>query len=309
MNTPRFSVVIPVYNAGAELNKTLRSVLTQSLADLEVWLINDGSTDDTAERLERWVRHDDRIRVIHQSNQGVSAARNHGAAQARGEWIAFMDADDLWDSHKLEQHWQFHQRHPDVDVSYAGIAFLADEHDTLQTASTCSTVPDGRLTLVQALGENPVCTCSNLVVRRVLWEKGLTFRDGMQYAEDQEWLARAIAEGYHVEGIHQVLVGYRLSPEGLSTNLEAMYSGWQQLVDGYADQFDIVPARALYCRYLARRALRAGAAPGRAWHFACEGVKTSPHAFLQDYRRGGLTLLGALISPMLPVSLRQRLFA
>lgn len=309
MKTPRFSVIIPVFNGGEAIEATLVSVVNQSETDFEVWLVNDGSTDDTLERLTRWQRSDARIQVIHQPNGGVARARNVGAAHARGELIAFLDADDLWAPDKLEAHAAFHQTHSGADISYARIAFLHPDDHCLDAAQTHSTIPAGALALEQALGENPVCTTSNLVVTRAFWNTCGGFREGMQHAEDQEWIARAVAGGARASGLERVLVGYRLSIDGLSADLPAMYAGWQQLSREYAESFDVAGARALYCRYLARRALRAGGSSAQALHFALEGLKSSPGAFLKDRRRGALTVMGALVSPVLPRAARMRLFA
>ncbi|WFF41701.1 glycosyltransferase family 2 protein [Salinicola endophyticus] len=309
MTRPRFSVVIPVYNAADSIEETVASVLRQTEPHFELWLIDDGSTDDSLARLHALEARDARIRVVSMANGGVAAARNAGADRAEGEWIAFLDADDVWHPTKLERHWQHHGQDPLLDMSFSKIAFLLGEGDDLARAQTISTVPPDALTLGDVLGENPVCTSSNLVVSRECWQASGGFRRGMQYAEDQEWLARAVNQGRRIRGMDVLLVGYRLSADGLSANLRAMYDGWQTLTQDYAADFDASSARALYCRYLARRALRAGSSPWLAPRFALVGVASSPRAFFRDRRRGLMTLAGAMVSPLLPRTLRMRLFA
>lgn len=88
------SVIIPVYNTGNSLGKCLDSVLSSSYSDFEVILVNDGSTDQSLKICEAYSQRDSRIRVFSQDNQGVSAARNHGIALSRGEWLVFVDSDD-----------------------------------------------------------------------------------------------------------------------------------------------------------------------------------------------------------------------
>ncbi len=100
---PRVSVVIPTYNRSAKVRKGIESVLAQTLTDLDVIVVDDGSADDTGKVLAE--TFGDRIRYHYQVNQGASAARNKGIAEARGEWIAFLDSDDEWEPDKLE--WQF----------------------------------------------------------------------------------------------------------------------------------------------------------------------------------------------------------
>ncbi|EOZ93861.1 Beta-1,3-glucosyltransferase [Indibacter alkaliphilus LW1] len=93
-----FSIVIPLYNKELSITNTLRSVLNQTFKDFEVVIVNDGSTDKSVEKVEAF--KDPRIRLIHQENAGVSAARNKGIVEAKNEWITFLDADDLW----MERH-------------------------------------------------------------------------------------------------------------------------------------------------------------------------------------------------------------
>ncbi len=91
----RLSVIVPCYNAEATLGDCVSSLLSQDMADFEAILIDDGSTDGTAGEIARWAARDARVRAISQRNAGVSAARNAGLAAARGEWVTFVDADDL----------------------------------------------------------------------------------------------------------------------------------------------------------------------------------------------------------------------
>lgn len=100
---PKVSVVIPTYNRAAKVQKGIESVLTQTFSDLELIVVDDGSADDTGSVIAK--AFGDRVRYYYQANQGASAARNKGIAEARGEWIAFLDSDDEWEPDKLE--WQF----------------------------------------------------------------------------------------------------------------------------------------------------------------------------------------------------------
>lgn len=96
-----FSVVIPLYNKELSIANTIQSVLDQTYQDFEIVVVNDGSTDRSAEIVEQI--NDPRIRLVHQKNQGVSAARNTGIKEAKREWIAFLDGDDLWTENHLEE--------------------------------------------------------------------------------------------------------------------------------------------------------------------------------------------------------------
>lgn len=121
MTNPTFSVVIPAYNAGATLRSTVDSVLRQSDQDFEIVIVDDGSTDATVSVMHCLASGDDRIRIVSKLNDGVSAARNFGASLARGELLAFLDADDEWAPNKLQLHRAVHDHDPLIDASFAQI--------------------------------------------------------------------------------------------------------------------------------------------------------------------------------------------
>lgn len=103
MNNPKVSVIIPVYNTEAYVEQTLRSIMGQTLRDIELIVINDGSTDGSLSALERIATGDDRIQLYTQPNKGLSQTRNAGIDRARGEFIYFMDSDDLLEPDALER--------------------------------------------------------------------------------------------------------------------------------------------------------------------------------------------------------------
>lgn len=306
---PILSVVIPVFNASATLAATVRSILSQTERDFELLLIDDGSTDDSLLLMLRLAAMDERIRVIAHANCGVAATRNKGVELSRGALIAFCDADDLWHADKLARHLALHSARPGIGASYARIAFIEPDAADDSAARTLSSIIPTPLTVADLLGENPVCTMSNLVVTRATLDAVGGFKVGMSFAEDQEWLARAAHQGIIITGIDEVLVDYRLSHDGLSVNLDKMYAGWRDLAADYGDPSDGEAAEALYCRYLCRRALRSGAAARTARDFALRGLKLDARAFLSDARRGWPTLISALVAPIIPRAARVRVFA
>ena len=108
------SVVVPLYNKESSVCQTLQTVLNQSYQDFEIVIVNDGSTDRSVEEAEKV--KDSRIRIIHQSNAGVSAARNKGIEEAKGEYIAFLDADDEWEPDYLQTQYDLTRKYPDCGV-------------------------------------------------------------------------------------------------------------------------------------------------------------------------------------------------
>jgi len=150
----RFSVVIACHNAQDTLPETLASLRAQTLGDWEAILVDDGSTDGTASVLKLAARVDPRIRVITQKNAGPSRARNVGIAAAKADWIAFLDADDIWVPEKLAHISTVIATAPQSDAIFGKIAFFdpATGEDT-----TSSSVTEGATPLAALLGENPVC--------------------------------------------------------------------------------------------------------------------------------------------------------
>jgi glycosyltransferase involved in cell wall biosynthesis len=306
MSAPALSVVIPCYNCETTLARCVRSVLAQSFADFEILLIDDGSQDATLALASMLAGKDDRIRVLTQANAGVAHTRNRGVRQARGSLIAFLDADDWWERDKLAAHMQLHSQSRQADASFAGITFVPDGP---ARALTRSTVPHGALAIHQVLGENPVCTMSNIVVRRDTFLRFGLFATTMSHAEDQEWLARMVAGGACVLGIDRQLVCYRTSQSGLSADLERMYAGWRSFAYTYASLRTARRCEAIFCRYLARRALRLPHAALPAHHYALRGLRLDAASFLSDPRRGVATAMASLLAIFLPDTLRLKIFA
>ena len=106
------SVVIPIYNRGPRVQKTLDSILNQTLVPLEIIVVDDGSTDESADWIE--AHYGEQIRVVRQTNGGVARARNRGLQEARSEYIAFCDHDDIWLPRKLEMQWEMARAHPEA---------------------------------------------------------------------------------------------------------------------------------------------------------------------------------------------------
>jgi glycosyltransferase involved in cell wall biosynthesis len=124
------SVIIPAYNAEPYIAETLHSVLAQSFTDLDVIVVDDGSTDHTAQIVESLVQKDGRVSLVVQPNGGVTAARNAGIAVARGEWLAFLDANDIWYPQKLERQLQsFQQSDRSVGLVYCWFALIRETSD------------------------------------------------------------------------------------------------------------------------------------------------------------------------------------
>jgi glycosyltransferase involved in cell wall biosynthesis len=195
---PKVSVVIPTYNRATTVPRAIESVLAQTVTDLEVIVVDDGSSDDTGKVLGQMFG--DRIRYYPQVNQGASVARNRGVEQARGEWIAFLDSDDLWEKEKLE--WQFkalEQFGPQCGGCYTDVQFFNHsetrtmfqlvEHE-FRHEGTMGAKPDVLERLVRPGGSGMVVCLSSLVARADWVRKTGGFDPELLYSQDSEFMFR-----------------------------------------------------------------------------------------------------------------------
>jgi len=304
------SVIIPCRNSAKTLASTLSSLVYQTFKDWEAIIVDDGSTDETAELLAAIARTEKRIRVVGGNSKGASAARNLGLRMAKSKLIAFLDSDDIWEPSRLSMLVWFLNDNPTTDVAYSRFAFF---NSRLGDCVTQSTVPDGPLTVGDFLKENLVGTMSNVIVSRYALQKIGVLREDMEHGEDREWLVRAAAMGFNICGLNQTLLHYRTSVSGLSSELSKMFDGWRASVatakahGALPSPRDMQAAEASYLRYLARRSLRLGLAPSVATRYAVKGAVISPRGFFDDKKRGALTIGAALASNLAPNTMRAAL--
>ncbi|MEN8446626.1 MAG: glycosyltransferase family A protein, partial [Cyanobacteria bacterium J06555_13] len=140
---PAISVIIPTYNAEDIVLETINSVLDQTFTDFELIIIDDGSKDRTVELAE--MIDDPRIKVFAYENAGVCTARNRGIQHASGEFISFLDHDDLWTADKLELQLSALQNNPDADVAYSQVVRMAEQRDYLVFKSSNTPLFDGSI--------------------------------------------------------------------------------------------------------------------------------------------------------------------
>jgi len=306
---PKFSVILPCYNAAATLPNTIATLQAQTLTDWEAICVDDGSTDASLATLTALAAKDSRLRIVRQENAGPSRARNYGARLATGDYLAFLDADDLWTETKLASVAATFDAAPEAGAVFGRVAFFNTEGGR-DTAT--STVRPGPTTLPDFLGENPACTLSNMSVKRRAFLAGGGFDERLSHAEDLEWSLRFLASGGQIFGCEDIHVRYRASENGLSANLKSMHDGWCVAVKSashHISQHALLEAEAVHLRYLARRALRIGLPPKVALGFALRGVRLAPSAFLGGRHRGFATLAGCLAAPILPAPFRKFAFA
>jgi glycosyltransferase involved in cell wall biosynthesis len=292
---PAVTVVIPAYNAEHYIAATLDSVLNQTFSNFEILVVDDGSIDQTIEIVEGYAAQDKRVHLmISPVNQGVSNARNLGIRKATGEWVAFLDADDIWLPQKLEVHVRHLSANPDLGMSFAKVEYISS--DGVKSGK----VAHLRLKQVKPQHlyyENLTCTPSNVVARRSALDQVGGFERDLRGFEDMDLSLRISCAGWHVEGLDQVLVYYRTHPNGISAQLRNMENEWYMfngkvmryapwLVEQYCPR-----AQAMVLRYLARQSLRMRLAPGVGIDFMNRSLRSDWRLLLSQPKRTILILL------------------
>jgi glycosyltransferase involved in cell wall biosynthesis len=214
MSDPLVSIVIPAYNAARTLEATVQSALKQTVTDIEVIIVDDGSTDDTLAVGRRIA--DSRVKVISQRNGGASSARNAGIRAATGKYVALLDADDLWVPHKLERQLEVLETNLGVHAIQSGAYFV---DDNLQVLSVQRCTDTGRSFEETLLFKNLPAYLSALMVRRDrLIEVGM-FDTELEILE--EWdMALKMSRFCGMRSVEEPLVLYRVHAGNRHRNVD-----------------------------------------------------------------------------------------
>ena len=225
------SVVIPLYNKEKSISSTLRTVLNQTFSDYEIVIVNDGSTDGSVEEIEKV--QDDRIRLVHQPNAGVSAARNRGIEEAKGDLIAFLDADDEWKPEYLATQYHLFQKYPECSVFACNYEFR--DVSGKVTPTLIHKLPfvgeDGILSNyfeVASCSHPPICSISVMVKKQALLSIG-GFPIGIKSGEDLLTWAR-LACKYQISYSKSVQAIFCESPSDSTQSKAQLRSGGESFV-------------------------------------------------------------------------------
>ena len=322
---PLVSVVIPVYNVEQYIDEALRSVLTQSYVNLEVIIVDDESPDHSIARIQRNF-DDPRIRIIKQKNRGLAGARNTGIRHAKGEYIAFLDSDDVWRTSKIEKHIQLMQAQPNCGVSFCSSEFIDANSRSLKRLQAPKKINDYQAHDIFC--RNPIGNGSVPVVRKGTLEQiGFTsddkshngkpytqyFNESLRQSEDVDcWTRIALLTGATFEYIDNPLTKYRLNNDGLSADVEKQFETWSALLVGletyaplFAKQYGPT-AKAFQYRYLARRCVFQG--QGKlAVRLMWGAFKTNPLALMKECHKTIETSLASIVLAIMPERLQRRL--
>ena len=251
----KVSVVITCYNYGKYIEKCLDSVLPQTFKDYEVIVVNDGSTDDSEDKILKYTGIGN-VRYILQKNSGQARAKNVGIRNSRCDYIAFLDADDLWEPCKLERQIPYFDD-PDVGVVYSRARFVDEEGKdvVLDLSSPCFETHSGHVTR-QLFVDNFVPFSSSVVRKRCLDEFG-SFDESLAMGIDWDrWLR--ISTKYKFVGLKEPYLIYRVGHTGqMSKNLELRHKCTDKIMLDFLDRFpDFVDKKttnnAFFHTYLSR---------------------------------------------------------
>lgn len=248
MTTPKVSVIIPVYNTEALLDRCLESVVAQRLSDIEIICVDDGSTDGSGALLDRWAERDSRIKVIHQANGRQGKARNAAMKIAQGEYVGMIDSDDYIPEEYFERLYNA-AKCSDADVAMCGIVKQKPVGERVVVTF------DSEEVVSVAADKLRVCHCPpefhpvNKLYRRSMLDRlNLRFQEGVQY-EDVMFVIRAIVECNSLVTVPGVSYYYVLNPTSTVKSRQTAakqlqkYEAHRAMVEYVASKDLIIPKR------------------------------------------------------------------
>lgn len=198
---PLISVVIPAFNAEKYLEEALESIIKQNYGLLEIILIDDGSTDKTAKIAQNFLNN---ITYIYQENSGPAVARNKGIKIAKGEYITFLDADDLWPSTTLKNQLKFLQKYPDSEIVLGRTQFIKYDSDKL---------------LFEKIGEPRFfLNLGSAIYHKSVFEQVGLLDENLTYSEDIDWFNRAREQNIKIIKHQEIVLFYRQHEHNMTNN-------------------------------------------------------------------------------------------
>ena len=273
---PAVSVVIVTYNKADTVGAAIESVLRQTFSDLEILVVDDGSTDDTARKV---AAYGERVRYIRKMNGGTGSARNRGIQEARSRYVAFLDGDDLWLPRKLERQMEAFGKEPGLIATQCG-AYCVDQDLRVFETRRCVS---GKDTLREFLffGNLPAFS-STLIARRDVFDRVGGFALDLVILSDWDMACR-LAQAGTLRSVPELLVLYRHYPKNQSRNVKIhVWSGvralWRFFKRNRTDPEILAMERRAWARFYAM--IGGGCVRNRDWErglaWTCKALRTSP---------------------------------
>ena len=222
------SVIIPAYNSANYLRNSLDSVVKQDYLDLEIIIVDDGSTDNTKELLEEY--NDDRIKYFYKENGGLSSARNYGIERANGKYIAFLDADDIWEKDKVSRQVKYLEEHENIGVVSCNFQYIDEEGNDLNVFNVRDLYPKDGFNLYSLLRCCFLVPSSVIMRSKIINDLGAFDKD-YDWAEDIGYFLKVL-EKYELGVIDEVLLRYRTGHASLSRGFRS-YNVRERVLDDF----------------------------------------------------------------------------
>jgi len=221
---PDLSVVIPAFNVEKFILETIKSVQNQTYENIEIIVVNDGSTDRTSEVLDE-VSGDPRIKVISQKNTGLPGARNSGIRFSRGKYVGFLDGDDRWAKDKVEKHLNFLENNSEFDITFSW--FKVIDQNGVDTGRR------GKNHLYNIELENLIeRNLTGVIARKTAVEKAGMFDESLRAVEDLDmWLRIAQLRKGNMYCIHEPLYEYRLHDGQMTKDWKRLRVNWEKVIE------------------------------------------------------------------------------
>jgi succinoglycan biosynthesis protein ExoO len=283
--TPKVSVIMPAFNAERYLHTAVESVLRQTLADLELLIVDDGSTDGTVALARGYAERDARVHVFEQANAGPGPARNTGFRHGSGRLFAFLDSDDEWDDTFLEEHVAILDARPDVDVLVGNARNRGGSRDGQPSRPLRG---EGRpITLAEILADES-CLFIMAVFRREVIEAVGGFDPNLLTNEEYEMWIRAALAGFTFTRHTTPLGWYTCRPDSLSASDTRMLSGILRVLAKTRPSLSAdSPERAILDRQAGRFEMELAAASARSSLARGECREAAQHLAALHAKRGG----------------------
>lgn len=235
------SVIVPVFNAEKYLHKCIDSILAQTHTDFELLLINDGSKDNSGAICDEYAAKDNRIRVFHKENAGVSKARNLGLDNAKGEWITFVDSDDWVHEDFIKKRLAL-ALNENADIAYCDVEYVYRTHNVY-----CKTAEqvEGKASTVNSWILSRTTYSPIILVRKSLFDKyGLRYIEGLRFGEDFNFIIKLVMYANKVSHIKDTLYYYNKQNEGSAMTKLHLYRDDLQFV--YTDLIEYFKKEGIY---------------------------------------------------------------
>lgn len=228
------TIIIPLYNSARFIEETLQAVQSQTYTDWECVVVDDGSTDNGAEIVQRMAQADTRIHYVYQSNAGPSAARNHGLRLAKGDYIQFLDADDWFPPQRFENMLAAYSRTEENVILYSGLCLGAEDnihHHMPYSART--NVEDIDLKRMYGGFGREFSFIPGAILFPAAYLKHVQWNEAMRASEDWDYYLQLTQQGYTFRNLPEDLFVYRLVGGSLSKQMDSVYMANNNILEQY----------------------------------------------------------------------------